>query len=165
MIYIVIGSAVLVEALRAFAIGKLPDNASNNFQMGKLFRANICKKRLSPVIRHGEALGQVTQRSRKLAVRSSVLADNYAGKVRILVLDAHRDLRSFLENKHTVTSLTKRREVPVKPVPAAILPGAARSKRIEVILECRLARFTLSASLAEHLNSSCVIGMSIKIKL
>lgn len=109
--------------------------------MCQFLRSNICEKSLSFVIRHCKALRQITKRRSEFPVGTSVLRKNYPRKVRIFVLNAYGNLCSLFKNEHTVTPLTERREVPVEPIPAAVLSRTVRGKRIEAVLERRFAGF------------------------
>lgn len=63
MTYVVVSLAVLIEALRALAVRKLTDYASDYFQVPQFLGSYVGKQSLSHIVRHGETLREISKRS------------------------------------------------------------------------------------------------------
>ena len=112
-----------LELLARGALHALVDHRADHLPVRDLLRADVVECGADAVVRHGEALGEVAQRSAELGVRPAILRHQQLSHLQIRFGDVDRILQSFFINPHMLPSLQL-------PRPFLVDPGAGLGRRL-----------------------------------
>ena len=114
----------------------LVDHRADHLPVRHFLRTDVVECGADAVVRHGEALGEVAQRSAELGVRPAILRHQQLSHLQIRFGDVDRILQSFFINPHMLPSLQL-------PRPFLVDPGAGLGRRLAKVHQRTALLFVL----------------------
>ncbi len=114
----------------------LVDHRADHLPVRHFLRTDVVQCGADAVVRHGEALGEVAQRSAELGVRPAILRHQQLSHLQIRFGDVDRILQSFFINPHMLPSLQL-------PRPFLVDPGAGLGRRLAKVHQRTALLFVL----------------------